>query len=470
MTGRAVGESRAVKPAELTVEDAERQQGLWWYLLLAGLVLLAAEMVVSNQLSRTERFLRCGRKVLAADDLRVVPAPARCILRERPHMSDGLSGSDRRQELIDVIRRVRNRWRLKLGAARRASSWSPARFAALFLSASGLEALRFTPSAIIAFRITAFVVFAALVYFGWIRPLRRRVTDCQVAMYLEEKDPSLQTAILSAVETSALPAARTGPSPKLVERLVEQAIDQCRAIDDGLAIERQGLAASPGDARRRGRGRSLSSSPSARRSCAGPLGAADRLAKRRGGQSVSDRRRARQHQDPARRRSDRHGQAARLHGERRDADVALVAWRAVRAGAARLPAIRAGSFEAMLFHVEKETTYFVESNGVRSPTFSMAVLDLPTVDQLVLEYHFPAYTGLEPRMIDPGGDIAAIQGTEVRLEGLADHGDAGRSRSAERDRHDAVSTASPTARSPASSRSRTRASTASSSTDRRARR
>jgi hypothetical protein len=43
--------------AELTPAESERQQGLWWYLLLAGLVLLATEMVVSNRLSRTERFL-----------------------------------------------------------------------------------------------------------------------------------------------------------------------------------------------------------------------------------------------------------------------------------------------------------------------------------------------------------------------------------------------------------------------------
>ena len=76
----------------------------------------------------------------------------------------------------------------------------------------------------------------------------------------------------------------------------------------------------------------------------------------------------------------------------------------------------AGGFEGMLFHVEKPAEYFVEANGVASPTFTMDVVDLPTVDKLVLEYHFPAYTGLEPRTVDPGGDIAAIKGTEVRLK------------------------------------------------------
>ena len=42
--------------AELTAEEAEKRQGLWWYLLLAGVLLLVAETVVANQLSRGHRF------------------------------------------------------------------------------------------------------------------------------------------------------------------------------------------------------------------------------------------------------------------------------------------------------------------------------------------------------------------------------------------------------------------------------
>jgi len=69
----------------------------------------------------------------------------------------------------------------------------------------------------------------------------------------------------------------------------------------------------------------------------------------------------------------------------------------------------------MLFHLEKPIDYYVESNGVHSPTFTLSVVDLPTVAQLDLEYHFPAYTGLDPRKVEGGGDVAAIRGTEVRL-------------------------------------------------------
>src|SRR6266542_1650333 len=113
------------------------------------------------------------------------------------------SGSDRRAELVDVIHRVRNRWRLKL-ALRGAVIVVTGTLLALFLSASSLEALRFSPAAIITFRIVALLVFAALVGVGFVRPLRRRVTDTQVALYLEEKDPTLEAAILSAIESSAL--------------------------------------------------------------------------------------------------------------------------------------------------------------------------------------------------------------------------------------------------------------------------
>jgi hypothetical protein len=58
VTGHATAAlSQPTIAAEISREEAEHQQGLWWYLLLAGMLLLAAEMLVSNQLSRRERFL-----------------------------------------------------------------------------------------------------------------------------------------------------------------------------------------------------------------------------------------------------------------------------------------------------------------------------------------------------------------------------------------------------------------------------
>jgi hypothetical protein len=59
VTGRAAtagGSTTQPTPAEISPTDAERQQGLWWYLLLAGMLLLGAETAIANHLSRNERF------------------------------------------------------------------------------------------------------------------------------------------------------------------------------------------------------------------------------------------------------------------------------------------------------------------------------------------------------------------------------------------------------------------------------
>jgi hypothetical protein len=59
VTGRATqtAAGAAEAPAEISAADAEKQQGLWWYLLIAGLLLLAAETAIANHLSQKERFL-----------------------------------------------------------------------------------------------------------------------------------------------------------------------------------------------------------------------------------------------------------------------------------------------------------------------------------------------------------------------------------------------------------------------------
>src|SRR6476646_7441254 len=330
------------------------------------------------------------------------------------------TGSDRRAELIDVIHRVRNRWRLKL-ALRGAVIVVAGTLLALFLSASSLEALRFSPTAIISFRILALLVFAALVGVGFVQPLRRRVTDSQVALYLEEKDPTLEAAILSAIESSSLHQRENIdpnhlPSPHLVEKLVDQAIEKCRALENGLVIERAGLKrqmyALVGVAAvaaaiitfgpaflRSGMSALLKFTSSAEAASPYKIDVSPGNTKvpRGADQSVK----------------------AKLLGFTAS-DAALMVRLDPAGKFERVPLVPAAndpsSFEGMLFHIEKTADYYVESNGVESPRFKLDVLDLPTVDKLVLEYHFPEYTGLAPRTVDPGGDIAAIKGTEVHVK------------------------------------------------------
>jgi Aerotolerance regulator N-terminal/von Willebrand factor type A domain len=58
VTGHAASaQAQPLTPQEMTREDAERRQSVWWYLLLTGLMMLAGETVISNRLSRKEKFL-----------------------------------------------------------------------------------------------------------------------------------------------------------------------------------------------------------------------------------------------------------------------------------------------------------------------------------------------------------------------------------------------------------------------------
>jgi Mg-chelatase subunit ChlD len=57
VTGHATPVATRALAPEATQEDTEKHQALWWYLLLAGLLLLATETVIANRLSRNERFL-----------------------------------------------------------------------------------------------------------------------------------------------------------------------------------------------------------------------------------------------------------------------------------------------------------------------------------------------------------------------------------------------------------------------------
>src|SRR5678815_5756801 len=94
-------------------------------------------------------------------------------------------------DLIDIIRQVRRRWRYKL-AMRGAVGVLGIGVAILLLSALGLESWRFSPGSIVAFRVLLGLSLLALVGWFLVRPLMRRVSDEQVALYLEEHEPSLQ--------------------------------------------------------------------------------------------------------------------------------------------------------------------------------------------------------------------------------------------------------------------------------------
>ena len=146
---------------------------------------------------------------------------------------------DARAELIKVIEDVRKRWRMKL-ALRGGLFVLAGIVLTLVLASSGLQALSFTPNAIFGFRIVVFAAIIALIAVWLFRPLRRSVTDDQVALYIEEQDPSLQEELISAVEMSATSrAGKPEVSQALLDRVVKDAIAKVRALDNGKSIGRE---------------------------------------------------------------------------------------------------------------------------------------------------------------------------------------------------------------------------------------
>src|SRR5436190_21329705 len=140
-----------------------------------------------------------------------------------------------RAQLLDVVRQVRRRWRIKL-ALRGAVGFLLAGVIAIISIAYALESLKFSPTSILAFRvITGLVLVAAGAWF-FARPLSRKVTDEQVALYLEEHEPTLDSTILSAMEASERPGDW---SPELIRRLIENAIERVHQIQEGERIERE---------------------------------------------------------------------------------------------------------------------------------------------------------------------------------------------------------------------------------------
>ncbi|HEX6163475.1 MAG TPA: DUF4175 family protein, partial [Vicinamibacterales bacterium] len=314
-----------------------------------------------------------------------------------------------RAQLLDVVRQVRRRWRIKL-ALRGAVGFLLAGLIAIVAIAYALETLKFTPAAIFWFRIVTALVFVAAGAWFFARPLSRRVSDEQVAMYLEEHEPTLDSAILSAMEATERP---NDWSPELIRRLVEHAIDRVHEIQEGQRIEREpmkryvwiagGVAVAAialfafGPAYFR---HALSAIfvISADAEAAAPykidVKPGDATVAKGADQMIS----------------------ATLSGF--DAADAAILIRKGSGGAfERVPMVKAenGSYEGMLFDLSEPLDYVVEAAGVRSAPHKLNVLEVPYAKKIDLEYTFPSYTGLEPRKIEDGGDIAVLKGTDVKV-------------------------------------------------------
>ena len=73
------------------------------------------------------------------------------------------------------------------------------------------------------------------------------------------------------------------------------------------------------------------------------------------------------------------------------------------------------AYQFLIAGVPESLEYYVEAGGVRSPTYKLNVVDLPSVKNIRVTYHYPAWTGMKDCVENPGGDLRAVEGTTAEV-------------------------------------------------------
>ncbi len=150
------------------------------------------------------------------------------------------------EELYRAISSVRFRWRMKV-AMRGLAIVLAVGMLVFLISTFGMDKLRFTPTSVLVFRVTTYVLVLGVIVRFFVLPLAKSVSDRRVALYIEEREPSLQASLISAVDSKEeRKAGEVVLSPALAEKLIQSAADRCRDIQFGHDIDHRSLRRSSG--------------------------------------------------------------------------------------------------------------------------------------------------------------------------------------------------------------------------------
>ncbi len=332
-------------------------------------------------------------------------------------------------DLLRVVRYARRRWRLRV-ALRGLLFVLGFGFAAFAVSVWGMDHFLYSERAITWFRVLTYAALGALSVRYLILPLTQRVSDQRVALYIEEHEPGLQAALLSALEVGK--DQNGAASPELTHRLISDVVEKCRDIEFGQRIEQSRLRRfSAGLAGLAGAGMvAILLSPAFLQHGAMVLFmpwktfALDnpyQIVVAPGNVEVA-------------RGADVPVKASLLGFDHERVELAIKSgedgdWQRwpMSLSEAALDALEddvgeptqepsSREYEFLLLNMQDVSEYYVEASTVRSALYRIDVLDLPYVERIDLEYHFPSYTGLEIKLEEDSGDIVALRGTDVFVE------------------------------------------------------
>jgi hypothetical protein len=310
--------------------------------------------------------------------------------------------------LLARIRFVRHRWRLQ-NLVKGVAILSVLTGVLLILGIWGADLFGFTPASVWIIRIlTAGVILFVATRFVY-SPLRRNISDIQVAQFIEERYPKLEDRLVAAVEYGGS-AGESG----MVDLVIRDALDKSDRVDFSVFAHRKKLIAY-------GAAAAMAILTVAALLLWGPpffpygferlyepwtevAGPAALMIEVSPGDREINRGEDQQIQ-------------ARLVGFDTP-DVKLFtqsegssAW----VPSAMEPQPRGNGFLYLLIDIQSPLRYYVEAGGVRSMTHRLRVVERPGVERIDLTYHFPPYTGMDPQVVENEGDIMALKGTRVEL-------------------------------------------------------
>jgi hypothetical protein len=313
-----------------------------------------------------------------------------------------------RASLEATVAAVRRRWRTRL-LVRGLLQVLVAGVLAMVAASMTLEFFRFSPQAVWIARGTMLVLLGLAVWWGVVRPFRRQASDAQVALYLEEHEPSLNSALLTALS----PPAEVAVSPRLREGLLSAVEEALGRIEQGRRIDR-------GPLQRWSLATALVSGAAIALLVLGPAVLRQTLSALlvwSGGVEAASPYRLTVTPGDARvpLGSD---QTVRATIDGFSADEVLLRFRSEGGEVfVTVPMLEteSGVYEGLLFDLAADTDYEVEARGVRSTRHRFTTVALPAVKTLAVRASYPAYTGREPEVLEDVTDLAVLRGTRLEF-------------------------------------------------------
>jgi hypothetical protein len=313
------------------------------------------------------------------------------------------------ESLLTKVQQVRRRWRSEV-LVKGISLFVASAIVLLVLGVWGADLFGFRLHAVWAVRLFA---GCAILFAGWYflyLPNRIRITDVQIAQYIEEKYPQLEDRLVTAVEYGVNASSSSG----VIELLIKDALGKTALIDLSIFLNpgrlisfgMLGLAAllilfgllnwgpsffpygfshlyAPWTEASFGAPMMIKITPG---DVELPKGSDQQIRAQLVGFDNPD---------------------VRLYSQAEGSEP----W----VSTAMEPDPRGSSFQYLLVDLRSSTRYYAEANGVKSKAYTLRVLDLAKVDAIDLTYHFPAYTGMAGQTVRNEGDISALKGTKVEM-------------------------------------------------------